>query len=261
MRLSPPHAAPQRAHTLALTCLALSALWVASGGAEARGGEGALVTLRDPIGGVTHVWTPPGYSHKTAGVVVYVHGYNSSADHSWREFELKRQLKESRQNALFVVPDSPSRNADPVRWASLSDLRTHLTRHGVRLPSGPWVAVGHSGAYRTLIGWVEAPELSQLILLDALYGGQGELTRFMEREGTRLILLSAGTARASRRFISDFPYARRVKEMPADLSGFTRRERQARLLYIRSRHDHRAIVSSGEVIPTLLRLTPLRLIR
>ena len=46
--------------------------------------------------------------------------------------------------------------------------------------------------------------------------------------------------------------------MPPALADFTRRERGAKLLYIRSQFEHMAIVTSGRVIPVLLRVTPLK---
>jgi hypothetical protein len=48
--------------------------------------------------------------------------------------------------------------------------------------------------------------------------------------------------------------------MPSSVSGFTRHQRNARLLYVRAQYDHMAIVTSGKVIPTLLHLTPLKAI-
>jgi len=42
------------------------------------------------------------------------------------------------------------------------------------------------------------------------------------------------------------------------MSGFTKKERRAKLLYIRSQFEHMAIVTSGKVIPLLLKVTPLK---
>ena len=46
--------------------------------------------------------------------------------------------------------------------------------------------------------------------------------------------------------------------MPSSAAGFSRREKNAQLLYIRSQYEHMAIVTSGKVIPVLLHLTPLK---
>jgi len=46
--------------------------------------------------------------------------------------------------------------------------------------------------------------------------------------------------------------------MPGSAGGFSKREKNARLLYIRSQYEHMGIVTSGKVIPVLLHLTPLK---
>ena len=84
--------------------------------------------------GAVHVWVPPDYDRETAGTVVYVHGYYTDADGAWREHELARQFKASRQNAMFIVPDAPAGNEDEVQWPALKDLRRAVTRANLRLP-------------------------------------------------------------------------------------------------------------------------------
>ncbi len=211
--------------------------------------------------GSTHIWTPPGYSYHTAGVVIYVHGYNSSADRAWRDFQLLKQFSASRQNAMFIVPEAPASKRDKVKWTALTDLRRHIIKHNIRVPGGHWVVMGHSGAYRTMMNWVDYSKVSEMILLDALYSGHDEFTQFIENpKGKRLILISSDTARSSKRFIERFPYATVEPKMPDDYEGFSRRARRAKLLYIQSQYNHKAIVSNHAVIPLLLRLTPLRLL-
>ena len=87
--------------------------------------------------GAVHVWVPAGYDRETAGTVVYVHGYWTDADGAWRDHSLARQFRASRQNALFIVPDAPSRNDEQVKWPALTDLRRAVTRANIKLPDGP----------------------------------------------------------------------------------------------------------------------------
>ena len=211
--------------------------------------------------GSTHIWTPPGYDYHTAGVVIYVHGYGSSADRAWREFKLLKQFSASRQNAMFIVPEAPKGKGDQVKWEALTDLRRYIIQHNIRVPGGHWVVMGHSGAYRTMKHWVDYSKVTEMILLDALYSGQEEFAEFVEHpKGKRLILISSDTSRSSQRFIDRFPYAVVEPRMPDSYEGFSRRARRAKLLYIQSQFGHKAIVSKSVVIPLLLRLTPLRLL-
>jgi hypothetical protein len=212
--------------------------------------------------GAVHVWVPPDYDRETAGTVIYVHGYYTDADGAWRGHDLARQFKASRQNALFIVPDAPSSNDDDVKWPALKDLRKAVTRANIVLPSGPVIVMGHSGAFRTVMQWVDHRLVDQIILLDALYAGESAFDAFIasgkRADHHKLVVVAASTAEGSSSFARRYRFAVARERMPSSSSGFSRRERVAKLLYIRSQFDHMAIVTSGKVIPTLLRVTPLR---
>ncbi|MBC7973359.1 MAG: hypothetical protein H7138_00115, partial [Myxococcales bacterium] len=212
--------------------------------------------------GAVHVWAPPDYDRATAGTVVYVHGYYTDADGAWREHELARQFKASRQNALFIVPDAPAGNDQDVQWTALTDLRRAVTRANIRLPDGPVIVMGHSGAFRTVMQWVDHRAISQIILLDALYAGERAFDEFIasgkRADDHKLIVVAASTAEESSSFARRYKFAVARERMPSAVGGFSRRERGAKLLYIRSQFEHMAIVTSGRVIPMLLRVTPLK---
>jgi hypothetical protein len=211
--------------------------------------------------GAVHVWVPPGYNRETAGTVVYVHGYWTDADGAWKNHNLAKQFKASRQNALFIVPDAPASNEEGVNWPSLKELRKAVSRANIVLPDGPVIVMGHSGAFRTIMQWVDHKLIAQIILLDAMYAGQSAFDDFIA-EGKRadqhkLVVVGAGTAESSASFIKKYKFAASREKMPASYGDFTKREKRAKLLYIRSQYEHNAIVTSGKVIPVLLRLTPL----
>ncbi|MEO7730566.1 MAG: hypothetical protein ABIY55_06300 [Kofleriaceae bacterium] len=212
--------------------------------------------------GAVHVWAPPDYDRETAGTVIYIHGYYTDADGAWREHELAKQFKASRQNALFIVPDAPAGNDQDVQWTALTDLRKAVTRANIRLPDGPVVVMGHSGAFRTVMQWVDHRAIDQIILLDALYAGEKAFDEFIasgkRADDHKLIVVAASTAEESASFAKRYKFAVAREKMPSAVGGFTRRERGAKLLYIRSQFEHMAIVTSGKVIPMLLRVTPLK---
>ena len=211
--------------------------------------------------GAVHVWVPPAYDRSTAGTVVYVHGYRTDADGAWRDHALARQFRASRQNAMFVVPDAPAGNDDEVHWEALTDLRHAVTRANIRLPDGPTIVIGHSGAFRTVMKWVDHKVVAEVILLDALYGGQRAFDGFIasgkRAEHHKLIVVGADTADSSQAFAKKYPFAVVRDAFPPSSDAFTRREKRAKLLYIKSQFGHGQIVTGGKVIPTLLRLTPL----
>jgi len=211
--------------------------------------------------GAVHVWVPDGYDRETAGTVVYVHGYWTDADGAWANYELAKQFRASHQNALFIVPDAPQNNDDSVKWPALKDLRRAVTRANIHLPDGPVIVMGHSGAFRTVMQWVDHRLVEQIILLDAMYAGESAFDEYISAgkraDEHKLIVVGASTALASQSFVDRYKFAVAREKMPGELSGFSRRERNAKLLYIRSQFEHMAIVTSGKVIPLLLRVTPL----
>jgi hypothetical protein len=212
--------------------------------------------------GAVHVWIPDGYDRTTAGTVVYVHGYYVDADTAWRDYNLARQFRASHQNAMFIVPDAPASNDDSVNWPALKDLRRAVARANITLPDGPVIVMGHSGAFRTIMQWVDHRLIEQIILLDAMYAGESAFDEYIgsgkRADEHKLIVVGASTAEASAGFAHKYKFAVAREKMPSTVSGFTRRERNARLLYIRSQFEHMSIVTSGKVIPTLLHLTPLK---
>jgi hypothetical protein len=218
--------------------------------------------IKTDVGSV-HVWIPPGYDRATAGTVVYVHGYYTDADGAWADYKLARQFKASHQNAMFVVPDAPAGNDDEVKWPALTDLRKALAKANIRIPDGPTIVMGHSGAFRTVMKWVDHHAIEQIILLDAMYGGEKEFDDYIANgkraDQHKLIVVGSDTASSSSAFAKKYPFAVTRESMP-DGKPFSKRERRAKLLYIRSQFGHMEIVTSGKVIPKLLALTHLHAI-
>jgi len=236
-------------------------------------GEGRLEKTEDEVAGgkhwriktaqgSVHVWTPEGYDRETAGTVVYVHGYWTDADGAWASHSLAKQFRASRQNALFIVPDAPSSNEDNVKWPALKDLRKAIARANIRIPDGPTIVIGHSGAFRTVMQWVDHRAVEQIILLDAMYSGEHAFDEFIasgkRADDHKLIVVGAGTAQSSSAFAKQYKFAVAREKMPDGVWGFTKRERGAKLLYIRSQYEHMQMITNKKVIPTLLRVTPLK---
>lgn len=163
---------------------------------------------------------------------------------------------------MFIVPDAPAGNDDSVQWPALKDLRRAVARANIHLPDGPVVVMGHSGAFRTVMQWVDHHLVEQIILLDAMYAGESQFDAFIDSgkhaDEHKLIVVGASTAQESAGFVGKYKFAVAREKMPESASGFSRREKNAKLLYIRSQYEHMAIVTSGKVIPVLLHLTSLK---
>ena len=177
-----------------------------------------LVTEHGPV----HVAIPPQQARVT---VVYVHGFWTNVDDAWVQHRLADQL--GGVDAVVIAPEAPSGPGQSVRWASLKALLAEVeARTGTKLPQDV-IAIGHSGGYRTLEGWVAEPRLKSVVLLDAFYGSAQPWERFTGD----LRVVARHTAKRSA------PFCARHEEVRCETTALS----------------HMAIVESGQVIPRVLR--------
>jgi alpha/beta hydrolase family protein len=217
---------------------------------EAGGTHTRLETRHGPV----HLFRPAGFDRKTAGVVVYVHGYYTHIDEAWQEHKLAQQFAASRRNALFVAPEAPAAPEEAQSWTSLRRLLATVLRSArVGTPAGPIVVVGHSGAYRTLVLWLNEPSLHQLILVDALYGNEPDFLEWLARErSNHMTLVVKGTAKWADPFVRKLPYAMTVPQIPSSIYELSREQRAAKLLCLRSQYGHFELITEGRTLPVLL---------
>jgi hypothetical protein len=233
---------------------------------EAAGGTHWRIASRQ---GVLHVWRPPGYDRKRAGIVVFVHGYHVTADRAWKRHHLLEQFRASRQNALFVIVDGPSAPGRPVKFPALSKVLTRVARYArLRLPHGHIVAVSHSAGYRTVVEWLDYRYLSHVVLLDSLYANDKSfhdwMTTVRNHDWHRLTVVARDTRPQVKQLKRLFKSGRRLVELdrlPVEYSELSRRQRGASLVFFDSQYGHSALVTNKKVLPVLLRRTRLRLLR
>jgi hypothetical protein len=213
--------------------------------------------------GVVHVWRPAGYDAQSAGTVVYLHGHRSSADESFNQFAMATQFRNSHLNALFIVPDSTTDGEEGLHWDSLGALLRFVAREtGVSRGPGSLVVMGHSGAFRNIVAWLDDREIDDLILLDALYSYEDEFRSWIlsskNADKKRLTLVSRDTRRNALRFMRGIAASVGVTRIPDSYAKLNKKQRDARILNLRSQYDHMAIVTSGHVIPMVLQRTRLQ---
>lgn len=218
---------------------------------------GEHVRFETPNGPV-HVWTPAGYVPETAITIVYVHGYAIDVDDAWLAHGLPEQFGASRVNAMFIASEAPADKLEPLRWTSPTALLEAVERElGRPVPSSRVIAIGHSGAYRTLERWVLDRKLGGIVLLDAGYASIVPFRDWARRsQAHRLIVVAHDTVHWSavlRRYLPG---------MKSYYDGFAQfadpallaTARGHRLLDIRCDLGHWGIVNGGVALPTVLRL-------
>lgn len=214
---------------------------------EERALAGRHWRLDTPRGAV-HVWAPADYDAATAATVAFVHGYWIDVDEAWESYRLAQQFALSGINALFIAPEAPAAKWRSIAWPSLSELvRTVGDQIDVAMPTRRLVAVGHSGAYRTLAAWLASPELDTVVLLDALYVEYGLLPWLRASPQRRLVNIVYETGRSSNYLHYRLPSTRRVDGLPPD--GLP----AARILYVRTDVGHWELVTGGVALPLALR--------
>ncbi len=218
-------------------------------------GAGGRTLRLETAHGPVYVWTPPGYRADTAGIAVYVHGYYTDLDDAWRAHALAAQFEASGRNALFIVPEAPAGGHDAVSWNQLGDLVREVRRHGALvMPWGPIVALGHSGAYRTLLPWLDDRQLAHVVLLDGLYGNEQQFLDWLERgpQTRRLTLIGLDTLRWTELVATAHAEAYNLDWIPEDPADVPAAARAARLLHIRSQYSHMDLITAGKALPVLL---------
>jgi hypothetical protein len=255
-----PVAAATTPHRRTLKTRARMAPPLASPSTPAAISGGTHVRIVIP-GGPVHLYRPRGYNRRTAGIVVYVHGYYLHVDQAWKEHNLESQFAASHRNALFIAPEAPAAAEEKPAWTDLGDLiKAALRSARLRAPGGPLIVVGHSGAYRTIVPWLEETSLHSVILIDALYGNEAEFRAWLDKSAVnQMTLVVKGTAKAADPFVRALPYALTLPKIPLTAEEFSRDERAAKLLCLRSQYGHFELITEGNALPVLLARTPLPL--
>ena len=212
--------------------------------------------------GAIHVWAPAGYHSDGAAAVVYVHGYYTDVDGAWRDYQLPEQFAASSINALFIAVEAPSGAHDRVHFPDLGEvLRLVIANTGLPRPSGPLVAIGHSGGFRTLLSWINYPPLDVVVMLDALYGDMPEFGHWLaEGPHRRMISVGEDTLRWTEDMAREIPDTVTIDRFPDVPERWPDNAYAAKHLYVRSQYSHMTQVTGDVVLPLLLRLLPVEVL-
>lgn len=212
--------------------------------------------------GPVHVWIPPGYRAETGANIIYVHGYFDDADTAWIGHQLPEQFAMSALNALFIVPEAPVAQKLPINYPDLGEL-LRLVEDKAQVSRGQalTVAVGHSGAFRTLQTWLNEPLLDQLVMVDAMYGDEDLiLDWYRSSPRHRLIMVGEDTLLGTESVNNKISDGLVLDRFPPTYDTWPAEAHTQRLVYIRAQYAHMPLVMEGIVLPSLLRLLPVELL-
>jgi predicted alpha/beta hydrolase family esterase len=208
--------------------------------------------------GPVHVWRPRSYKREQAVTIVYVHGFFTSVDAAMREHQLTAQFRDSGRNALFIVPEARSWRTDPIYWPDLEKLIAAVEKRlKLQRPKGPIVLVGHSGAYKTIAGWLSHEQVSQVLLVDGLYGNESDFKAWLEVPNTefphQLVLVGFDTHQRAEWMVRKHAASVELDALPWLYDELPGNVRKAPLVCVQSeRLDHMQLVTDGRLLPWLI---------
>ena len=224
-------------------------------------GQGKHIRIDGPHGPI-HVWIPPSYHADTGATVLYVHGYFDNADTAWTGHQLPQQFALSALNALFIIPEAPVAQKVPINYPDLGELlRIVEDATGATRGAALTVAVGHSGAFRTLQAWLDEPLLDQLVMIDAMYGDEEAIVGWVRASPRhRLIFVGEDTLLATESVADKLPDVVTIDRVPPTYDTWPAAAKTAQAVYVRAQYLHMPLITDGIVLPALLRLLPIELL-
>ncbi len=228
--------------------------------------------LEHPTEGTIIVWHPE-YTGKLDGTVVYIPGDSTTPDKLWNQYHIADQFRESGKKALFIIPESLwhafkyKRPWEHIKWKDNLDglIQFVKSKTGVETER-PITLVGQSAGYRSIANWLDCEagqDVNCMIFLDSLFGYFGKFHRWLLEEKENIIILVSAKGEdgrmTTRRQSIEF-----AKKHRANTATFLQTPRRfderflnnlPKVIHIASKYEHSQIVSSGGVIPSVLRIT------
>jgi hypothetical protein len=133
------------------------------------------------------IYVPPGFSpSKKINLVFWFHGWSNNIDSACKQYQLLEQFDASERNAVFVFPEGP-KNAPDSYGGKLEQPQVFqqlvkevvnklaenklIKKNTFQLSNYDISLAGHSGAYRVISRIINKTPVNEVILFDAMYGG------------------------------------------------------------------------------------------
>jgi len=134
------------------------------------------------------IYVPKHFSPKAKiNLVFWFHGWGNNIDSANKQYQLLEQFDASARNAIFVFPEGPKNAPDSyggkleqqtVFQALVKEVGEKLAENKIIKPKRSFSLddydislAGHSGAYRVISRIINKTPVNEVILFDAMYGG------------------------------------------------------------------------------------------
>lgn len=140
---------------------------------------------------------------KRINFVFWFHGWGNNIDSACNQFKLIEQFESSGRNAVFVFPEGPKDAPDsyggklekpPVFQQLVKEVYEKLAKEKIIKPLSAFnlgqcdiSLAGHSGAYRVISRIINQSPIQEVILFDAMYGGNDAYLTWIAKPEHRFI--------------------------------------------------------------------------
>ena len=150
------------------------------------------------------IYVPQQFSSKTKiNLVCWFHGWGNMIDSACKQYQLLEQLDGSGRNAVFVFPEGPKNAPDSyggkleqpqIFQQLMKEVVTKLVENKIittitafSIDAYNITLAGHSGAYRVISKIINNSPVNEVILFDAMYGGNDAYLQWLSFPAHRFI--------------------------------------------------------------------------
>ena len=142
-------------------------------------------------------------SKKKVNYVFWFHGWGNNIDSACKQYDLLNQFDLSKRNAVFIFPEGPKNAPDsyggkleqPAVFQNLmKEVISQLSRNKIiqyqpefNIANYNISLAGHSGAYRVISKIINYSPVNEVILFDAMYGGNDAYLQWLSVPEHRFI--------------------------------------------------------------------------
>ncbi|MBV9988690.1 MAG: hypothetical protein JO301_13510 [Chitinophagaceae bacterium] len=223
------------------------------------------------------IYVPENYSAKgKPNFVFWFHGWGNNIDTAVSQYALLDQFEASGRNAIFVFPEGPKDAPDsyggkleqaPVFQRLVRDVADQLAQHKVlkkpakfEIGSYDISLAGHSGAYRVISRIINKTPVSEVILFDAMYGGNESYLQWLADPAHRFINIytkDGGTYDNSRNIEKLVSDSLHVPEISVDEASINEQLLQTHpKIFIFSEQSHNGVITHERNWERFLRNRP-----
>lgn len=216
------------------------------------------------------IYVPSSYKpSRPLHLVFWFHGWGNNIDSALAQYRLLEQFSAAGRNAVFIFPEGPKNAPDSyggkleqpeVFKGLVADVCSQLGRKKFNIDKIMISLAGHSGAYRVISRILNKTPVQEVILFDAMYGGNDQYLEWLSNPDHRFINIytkDGGTFENSHFTMQKLTDSLHVPFLSVDEDALTEQQlRSNNKLFIYSNKAHNEVITNRNNWERFLRFTP-----